>query len=193
MVRTIDSAPKRRPPGRGRGGRGRARGSASSSASVFGNPPPSHTPFPPEPETGLVEQPIADADAEELHEGASPPDTSRRVERERTSTAPRRYRTGYRPVDKEIRKLQADHNYLSFSRVGFARLVREIQNRYSEEPFRWSAEALLLFQKVAEEYLMYLYADAYLATHHRRCVTLNAEDLRLVRRLRQPHCWGETL
>eukprot|EP00811_Abedinium_folium_P010456 NODE_19673_length_832_cov_7.564539.p1 GENE.NODE_19673_length_832_cov_7.564539~~NODE_19673_length_832_cov_7.564539.p1 ORF type:complete len:203 (+),score=28.28 NODE_19673_length_832_cov_7.564539:91-699(+) len=105
----------------------------------------------------------------------------------------KRRRRGARPVEREIRSLQSDHRYLSFSKIGFARLVRDIQSRFSEEPLRWSAEALLLFQTAAEEYLMYLYADAYLATHHRRCVTLTTEDLRLVRRLRQPHCWGESM
>lgn len=95
-------------------------------------------------------------------------------------------------VDKEVRRLQADHKYLSFTKVGFARLIRDFQGRFADQPLRWSTEALLLFQIAAEEYLMYLYADAYLATHHRRRVTLNTEDIRLVRRLRSPHCWGET-
>lgn len=89
--------------------------------------------------------------------------------------------------------MQADHKYLAFSRIGFARLVREIQGRFSQEPLRWSGEALLLFQSAAEEYLMYLYADAYIATHHRKRVTLNTEDIRLVRRLRAPYTWGETI
>merc|ERR1712048_1076904 len=67
-----------------------------------------------------------------------------------------------RPVDRETRRLQNDHRYLSFPKVGFARLVREIQGTFTTEPIRWSAEALQLFQTAAEEYLMYLLADAYL-------------------------------
>lgn len=97
-----------------------------------------------------------------------------------------------RPVDKEIKRLQLQHHFLSFAKSGFARLVREMQAQYTEERLKWSEEALLLFQMAAEEYLMYLYADAYLCTHHRKAVTLNIEDIRLVRRLRAPHCWDET-
>jgi len=100
---------------------------------------------------------------------------------------------GVKPVEVEIAQLQQNHNFLSFSRIGFARVVRDIQAQFSEEPYRWSAEALFLFQSAAEEYLTFLYADAYLATVHRQRVTLNTEDIRLVRRLRQPHCWGETI
>mmetsp|Transcript_127797 Transcript_127797/g.255232 ORF Transcript_127797/g.255232 Transcript_127797/m.255232 type:complete len:236 (-) Transcript_127797:126-833(-) len=94
-------------------------------------------------------------------------------------------------IESEIRRLQASNTYFAFTRLGFARLVREIQQRFTSEPFRWSSEALMIFQMAAEEYLMYLYADAYLATHHRQRVTLTPDDLRLVRRLREPHCWGE--
>lgn len=96
-------------------------------------------------------------------------------------------------MDKEIRRLQADHRYLSFTKVGFARIIKELMVQFTNEPLRFTEEALHIFQGAAEEYLMYLFADAYLATHHRRCVTLNAEDIRLVRRLRMPHCWGETI
>mmetsp|Transcript_73825 Transcript_73825/g.158345 ORF Transcript_73825/g.158345 Transcript_73825/m.158345 type:complete len:175 (-) Transcript_73825:51-575(-) len=103
-----------------------------------------------------------------------------------------RARPGQQPVDRDIRRLQADHNYLSFAKVSFARLVREIQSQFTEENIRWAQEALLLFQSAAEEYLMYLFADAYLGTHHRNRVTLSTQDVRLVRRLRQPHCWNET-
>lgn len=102
-------------------------------------------------------------------------------------------RSYLKPVEREIRDLQSQHKFLSFPKVSFARLVRDIQVQFSAEPYRWTPEALFLFQTAAEEYLMYLYADAYLATIHRQRVTLNTEDIRLVRRLRQPHCWGETL
>eukprot|EP00929_Paragymnodinium_shiwhaense_P107940 TRINITY_DN7428_c0_g2_i1.p1 TRINITY_DN7428_c0_g2~~TRINITY_DN7428_c0_g2_i1.p1 ORF type:complete len:225 (-),score=75.51 TRINITY_DN7428_c0_g2_i1:118-792(-) len=105
----------------------------------------------------------------------------------------RAYAVGQRPVDKDIRRLQADHRYLSFPLSAFARLVREIQLHFTENTMRWEPAALQCMQMAAEEYIMYLLADAYLATIHRRCVTLSPQDLRLVRRLRQPHCWGETL
>jgi len=92
---------------------------------------------------------------------------------------------------RDIKRLQADHYFLSIPKVAFARLVKDLQSQFCETPLKWSVEALLVFQQAAEEYLMYLYADAYLATRHRKRVTLNTEDLRLVRRLRRPHCWGE--
>ncbi|CAJ1447665.1 unnamed protein product [Effrenium voratum] len=97
----------------------------------------------------------------------------------------------HRPLEREILKLQRDHNYLSIPKAAFARLVKEIQSSFAEEPLRFSSEALELLQAATEEYLMYLFADGYLATAHRRRVTLSSEDVRLVRRLRQPHCWGE--
>mmetsp|Transcript_677 Transcript_677/g.1621 ORF Transcript_677/g.1621 Transcript_677/m.1621 type:complete len:169 (-) Transcript_677:75-581(-) len=105
----------------------------------------------------------------------------------------RRDRRVLQPVDKEIRRLQADHRFLSMTKSAFARLVRDTQGHFTEEPLRWAQEALLLFQEVCEEYLMNLFSDAYLCTHHRRRVTLSSEDVRLVRRLRQPHCWGESM
>jgi len=107
--------------------------------------------------------------------------------------AKRKYVAGRAPVDREIRRLQKDHRYLSFTKVAFARVVKGLMAQFTNEPMRFTQEALATFQAAAEEYLMYLFADAYLATNHRRCVTLNAEDLRLVRRLRMPHCWGETI
>merc|ERR1719150_1492985 len=105
--------------------------------------------------------------------------------------SPRRPGAAGSRIEADIRHLQANHHYLAFTRLAFARLVREIQRDFTSEPYRWSSEALMVFQIAAEEYLMFLYGDAYLATHHRRRVTLTAEDVRLVRRLREPHCWRE--
>ena len=95
-------------------------------------------------------------------------------------------------ADREIAKMQQDHNFLSIPKTAFCRLVMEIQSSFAKEKMRFSSEALELLQMATEEYLMYLFADGYLATAHRRRVTLSSEDVRLVRRLRQPHCWGET-
>uniref|UniRef100_A0A7S0ZZA5 Core Histone H2A/H2B/H3 domain-containing protein n=1 Tax=Noctiluca scintillans TaxID=2966 RepID=A0A7S0ZZA5_NOCSC len=179
MVRARNPAPKRRP--------------ASWPADVDGLPafgapgPPADGP--------VVAGSTEGVDSSPAEDPRVPPADGSLGSRSRPSGVPRTKaeRRRLKPVEREIRKLQANHRYLSFSRVGFARLVRDIQSQFSTEPLRWSAEALLLFQSAAEEYLMYLYADAYLATHHRHCVTLQTEDLRLVRRLRQPHCWGEPI
>mmetsp|Transcript_72551 Transcript_72551/g.125908 ORF Transcript_72551/g.125908 Transcript_72551/m.125908 type:complete len:125 (-) Transcript_72551:253-627(-) len=99
-------------------------------------------------------------------------------------------------VAREIKKFQNDMHFVSFSKISFARLVRETQNQYlpaGQAPYRWSVEGLVTLQKVCEEYLTFLFADAYVATYHRRRVTLNIEDLRLVRRLRGPTCFAETM
>ncbi|CAE7944636.1 HHT1 [Symbiodinium sp. KB8] len=99
--------------------------------------------------------------------------------------APREARPARRGVDREIYRLQQSHNYLSIPKAAFARVVKDIQSSFAEEPLRFSTEALELLQAATEEYLMYLFADGYLATAHRRRVTLSSEDVRLVRRLRQ--------
>lgn len=99
---------------------------------------------------------------------------------------------GRRGMEREIFRLQQEHHFLSIPKLSFGRLVKEIQSSFASEPLRFSSEALELLQMATEEYLMYLFADGYLATAHRRRVTLSSEDVRLVRRLRQPHCWGET-
>lgn len=214
-------APPKRKSGVGRGGGGGGRGSASGSrasgsrasaavrAGVVGldrHPEADPQPLPPIPPPFFDEgaedadgdavahaEPAAEAVAARVDSAVGPGSpTAARASR---GSAPgiRHDRQHLKPVDREIRLLQSQHKFLSFSKVSFARLVRDIQVQFSAEPYRWSAEALFLFQTAAEEYLMYLYADAYLATIHRQRVTLNTEDIRLVRRLRQPHCWGETL
>mmetsp|Transcript_55488 Transcript_55488/g.118219 ORF Transcript_55488/g.118219 Transcript_55488/m.118219 type:complete len:186 (+) Transcript_55488:112-669(+) len=127
-----------------------------------------------------------------VSEGASNRSVPQSSRHRRSSGVRRDKKHGAKSVDREILKLQADHNYLSFPRLAFGRLVRDLQEQFTEEPYRWSLEALAVFQQAAEEYLMYLYNDGYLTTTHRRRVTLNTEDIRLVRRLRQPHCWAET-
>ncbi|CAK9053590.1 Histone H3 (H3S) (Histone H3-I/H3-II) (Major histone H3) [Cleaved into: H3F], partial [Durusdinium trenchii] len=129
--------------------------------------------------------------AAEPAEPASSSGARRGVRRDR-ETERNAAHMGRRPMEREILKLQQDHNFLSIPKTAFGRLVRDIQSSFAEEPLRFSSEALELLQMATEEYLMYLFADGYLATAHRRRVTLSSEDVRLVRRLRQPHCWGET-
>mmetsp|Transcript_20743 Transcript_20743/g.37733 ORF Transcript_20743/g.37733 Transcript_20743/m.37733 type:complete len:140 (-) Transcript_20743:197-616(-) len=98
---------------------------------------------------------------------------------------------GLKPVDLDIRRLQGDHKFIAFPKLAFARLVKETQKAFTHEPLRWAADALDLLQAASEEYLTYLMADSYLCTHHRKCVTLTVQDMRLVRRVREPHCWPE--
>ncbi|CAK9071712.1 unnamed protein product [Durusdinium trenchii] len=124
--------------------------------------------------------------AAEPAEPASSSGARRGVRRDR-ETERNAAHMGRRPMEREILKLQQDHNFLSIPKTAFGRLVRDIQSSFAEEPLRFSSEALELLQMATEEYLMYLFADGYLATAHRRRVTLSSEDVRLVRRLRQ---WG---
>lgn len=41
-------------------------------------------------------------------------------------------------------------------------------------------------QESAEMYMVQTFEDALLLTHHRRCVTVEAKDLKLVQRLQKP-------
>eukprot|EP00438_Fugacium_kawagutii_P025357 Skav236519 [mRNA] locus=scaffold78:859467:868031:+ [translate_table: standard] len=70
---------------------------------------------------------------------------------------------GRRALDKDIMKLQKEHNFLAFSKTAFGRLVKDIQSNFASERMRFSSEALELLQMATEEYLMYLFADGYLA------------------------------
>ncbi len=59
---------------------------------------------------------------------------------------PRRYRPGTLAL-REIRKYQKSTDLL-IRKLPFGRLVREITNNVSPEPFRWTAEALDALQEV---------------------------------------------
>jgi histone H3/H4 len=78
-----------------------------------------------------------------------------------TSGGPKKRR--YRPGDKallEIRRFQRSTGLL-LRRLPFARLCREIQLTFTQEAFRWQAEALVAMQEAAEAYLVHIFEDAY--------------------------------
>merc|ERR1711865_630603 len=91
---------------------------------------------------------------------------------------------------KEIRRFQRSTDLL-IRKLPFARLVREIaQEPYirgrAEEPFRWTAEALMALQEASEAYLVKLFEDANLCAIHAKRVTIMPKDIQLTRRIRGP-------
>jgi len=93
-------------------------------------------------------------------------------------------------VDKEIRRLGNSVKPCTPT-AAFARIMKELVAQFQEgdTPYRFTVEALCLFQSASEDYLTSLFGDSYLCTVHRKRITLQQEDIRLVRRLRAPYCW----
>jgi len=113
--------------------------------------------------------------------------TSARQATESTSGGPkkkRRYRPGTRAL-QEIRKYQKTTDLL-LRKLPFARLVREIGNTVSVEPYRWTAEALLALQEASEAFMVGLFEDCNLCAIHAKRVTIMPKDLQLARRIRGP-------
>jgi histone H3/H4 len=59
----------------------------------------------------------------------------------------------------EIRRYQKSTDLL-LRKLPFARLVRELTQRYNNTGLRWQAEALLALQEASEQYLVHLFEDA---------------------------------
>lgn len=68
----------------------------------------------------------------------------------------------------------------------FFRHVKEIGNRITVEPLRWSPQALNILQESTEEFLENLFADTYLCAIHANRVTIQSKDLWLAYRFRGP-------
>ena len=86
---------------------------------------------------------------------------------------------------KEIRKYQRSTELL-IRKLPFARLVREIGNELTREPFRWTAEALWALQEAAEDVMVGLFEDCNLCAIHAKRVTIMPKDMQLARRIRGP-------
>eukprot|EP00898_Chlorokybus_atmophyticus_P008127 jgi/Chlat1/8315/Chrsp78S07740 len=97
-------------------------------------------------------------------------------------TKPHRYRPGTVAL-REIRKYQKSTELL-IRKLPFARLVREITNTFTLEPFRWTAEALLAIQEATEDFIVHLLEDCNLIAIHAKRVTIMPRDLQLTRRIR---------
>ena len=85
----------------------------------------------------------------------------------------------------EIRKMQRTTD-LILPKKSFARLVREVCNDVSPEPYNWTAEALLALQHSTEAFLIGLLDDSNLCAIHRTRVTITPKDIQLARRIRGP-------
>lgn len=96
----------------------------------------------------------------------------------------RRYKPGTLAL-KEIRKFQKSTDLL-IRKAPFCRLVREISNEVSPEPFRYTAESLLAIQEATEDFLVHLFEDCNLCAIHAKRVTIMPKDLQLARRIRGP-------
>ena len=99
-----------------------------------------------------------------------------------SSSRKRRARPGERAM-REIRAYQKSTNLL-LRRLPFARLVREIQQGLTREPYRWQAAALLALQEASEAHLVGLFEDTNLCAIHAKRVTIMPKDMQLARRIR---------
>mmetsp|Transcript_13294 Transcript_13294/g.53641 ORF Transcript_13294/g.53641 Transcript_13294/m.53641 type:complete len:140 (-) Transcript_13294:541-960(-) len=106
------------------------------------------------------------------------------VNDETTERRRRRYKPGTLAL-KEIRKFQKSTELL-IRKAPFCRLVREISNEVSPEPFRYTAESLLAIQEATEDFLVHLFEDCNLCAIHAKRVTIMPKDLQLARRIRGP-------
>ncbi|KAI8469869.1 MAG: histone-fold-containing protein [Monoraphidium minutum] len=96
----------------------------------------------------------------------------------------RRYRPGTRAL-QEIRKYQKTTDLL-IRKLPFTRLVREISNNLTPEPYRWTAEGLEAMQEATEDFMVHLFEDCNLCAIHARRITIMPKDLQLARRIRGP-------
>lgn len=85
-------------------------------------------------------------------------------------------------VDKEIAKYQESEKLL-IPKVPFARLVREILQGFCGE-YRITWIAVEALQEASEDHIVRLFIDANLVAESRKCVTLKAGDLRVVKMIR---------
>ncbi|CAD8101613.1 unnamed protein product [Paramecium sonneborni] len=82
---------------------------------------------------------------------------------------------------KEIRQLQFTTNLL-IRKLPFQRLVRQISQN-SEKEFRFSQSAMYALQEATEGFIVHLFEDANLCSHHAKRVTLLTRDLYLAIRI----------
>ncbi|CAD8108998.1 unnamed protein product [Paramecium sonneborni] len=91
-----------------------------------------------------------------------------------------RFRPGTIPL-REIRQFQFSTNLL-IRKIPFQRLVREI-SQGSDKEFRFSQSAMYALQEATEGFIIHLFEDANLCSHHAKRVTLLARDLFLAIRI----------
>lgn len=85
---------------------------------------------------------------------------------------PHRYRPGTVAL-REIRKFQRS-TVLLIRKTPFARLVRELSNNVTNEPYRWSGNALTALQEATEDFIVHLLEDCNLCAIHAKRTTISA-------------------
>jgi histone H3/H4 len=86
---------------------------------------------------------------------------------------------------KRIKQFQNSEMLLSLRKLPFQRLVRQISFDYaSNNPFRYTPQAILALHVASEDYLVSLFEDSYLCALHANRVTLMKKDVNLARRIR---------
>jgi histone H3 len=68
----------------------------------------------------------------------------------------------------------------------FARLVREISNQMTMQPFRWTRDAFEGLQEAVEDFIIHLLEDCNLCAIHAKRITIMPKDMALARRIRGP-------
>ncbi|CAG9466486.1 unnamed protein product [Pedinophyceae sp. YPF-701] len=97
---------------------------------------------------------------------------------------PRRYR--YAPGTKPIREIRKwSTGLLLIPKEAFARLVREISDRWERTPerVRWTEQALRALQEAAEAAMVGLFEVANLFAIHDKRETITPMDIQLARRI----------
>eukprot|EP00191_Tetraselmis_sp_GSL018_P016074 CAMPEP_0177581836 /NCGR_PEP_ID=MMETSP0419_2-20121207/2377_1 /TAXON_ID=582737 /ORGANISM="Tetraselmis sp., Strain GSL018" /LENGTH=68 /DNA_ID=CAMNT_0019070939 /DNA_START=497 /DNA_END=703 /DNA_ORIENTATION=+ len=54
----------------------------------------------------------------------------------------------------------------------------------SQEPMRWTADAMLALQEATEDFIVHLFVDTNLCAIHAKRVTIMPKDMQLARRIR---------
>ncbi|KAF4532414.1 hypothetical protein B566_EDAN003866 [Ephemera danica] len=98
---------------------------------------------------------------------------------------PHRYKPGNRAL-LQIRQYQKTYDLL-IPKLPFSRLVREMmQLLRPSTDWRIASGALLCLQEAAEAFIVQMFEEVQLCAIHAKRITIKADDIRLVRRLRGP-------
>jgi len=95
-------------------------------------------------------------------------------------------RKSYEIRNKPLHRIKNKKNVeeLSIQKLPFQRLIKEILTELTDEPFRFTPQALLGLQVASEDYLVGLFEDSYMCALHAKRVTLMRKDMTLARRIR---------
>jgi histone H3 len=95
-------------------------------------------------------------------------------------------RKSYEIRNKPLQRIKNKKNVeeLSIQKLPFQRLIKEILTELTDEPFRFTPQALLGLQVASEDYLVGLFEDSYMCALHAKRVTLMRKDMTLARRIR---------